>query len=209
MMDNVNPKTLGKEELIVDRSFTHTEHIPRDREMLLYMANQVCAVIEKYLSSLRVGKPIFIDEPDGRWHRYQIPRPMALVKAKSIYLVGFFGQKRAQLSPDYFQEYSDKLIERIPLFPEILSYSTMALPSGDFSNLVLLSDEEIKLKWMEGETHNQAVSRSPSYYISVRINNGILPHGVLQPNSLRITKVKYCDYRESPPWKAVRQLFID
>ncbi len=209
MMDSAILKVLDRDELITDRPFTHTDHIPRDREVLLYMANQVCVVIDEHLPALRVGKPIFVDEPDGRWHRYQIPQPKALVQAKKIILVGFFGQKRAGVSPDYFLEYSKKLIERIPTFPEILSYSTMALPNGDFSNLVLLSNEEIKLRWMEGNIHNQAVSRSPNYYSSVRINNGLLPQGVLHPNLLKIKQVKYCDYGETPPWKGIRDLSLE
>jgi hypothetical protein len=206
MIEKAFQNILGADELISGRSFTDTEHIQKDREILVYMAKQVRLGVDADLAALRAGKPMFVDEPDGRWHRYLIPRPMDLVQAKSIVMVGFFGQKRAEVSPDYSTEYSDRLIERIPTFPEILSYSTMSLPNGDFSNLVLLSNEEFKLIWMEGETHNRAVARSPSYYLSVRINNGALPQGVLQPDFLQITKVKYCDYRESPPWRAMRVL---
>ncbi len=208
-MDRAFPRVLGREERIVDRPFTHAEHIPKDREVLLYMANQVCVVIEEHLPALRVGKPIYVDEPDGRWHRYQIPHPMALLQAQHIYLVGFFGQKRPEMSPDYFLEFTSKLIERIPKYPDILSYSTMALPNGDFSNLVLLSNEDVKMKWMAGDIHNQAVTRSPNYYTSVRINNGVLSQGVLQPHSLKIIQVKYCDYGETPPWKGIRDLSLE
>ena len=82
----------------------------------------------------------------------------------------------------------------------------MALANGDFSNLVLLSEEEIKLKWMDGETHKHAVALSSGYYRSIRINNGVLPDGILQHDSLQINQVKYYDYREVPPWKALRRL---
>ena len=82
----------------------------------------------------------------------------------------------------------------------------MALPDGDFGDLVLLSDEEVKSKWMHGEIHSQAVSLSPAYYQYVRINNGMLPEGVMQPDSLMITRVKYYDFEQDPPWKAVREL---
>lgn len=206
-MENAFQHILGAEDLIADRSFTHTDNIPKDRKVLVHMANQVCRIMESNFESLKVGKPLFVDEPDGRWHRYLIPRPIDLLQAEMIYLVGFFGQKHAEISPDYLAEYSDRLTERIPSYPEILSYSTMALPNGDFSNLVLLSNEEIKLKWLGGETHNQAVKWSPKYYLSLRINNGVLAQGVLKPDTLQITVVKYCDYRDSPPWKAMRLLF--
>jgi hypothetical protein len=71
---------------------------------------------------------------------------------------------------------------------------------------VLLLDEEIKLKWMHGETHSKAVGLAPGYYQFVRIHNGVLPEGVMQPDLLQITQVKYYDYAEDPPWKAVRNL---
>jgi hypothetical protein len=82
----------------------------------------------------------------------------------------------------------------------------MELADGDFSNLVLLSDENIKEKWMEGKEHSQAVSMSPDYYLSVRINNGVFPRGILRPELFQITQVKYINYQDDPSWKAVRIL---
>jgi hypothetical protein len=82
----------------------------------------------------------------------------------------------------------------------------MGLPNGDFGNLVLLSNEEAKTKWMQGKIHNRAVELSPDYYQYVRINNGVLPEGIMKPDLLQITRVKYYDYSEDPSWKAVRKL---
>jgi len=198
--------TLKSNELIVERPFTSFTHIPKDLEILIYMAIQVCEVLETDIALLKGGNPIFVDEPDGRLHRFIIPRPEKLLSAHKNCVVGFFGQKREGVSPDYFTEYSNRLNEQIPSFLGVLSYSTMELPDGDFSNLVLLSDETIKSKWMDGETHQLAVEQSPGYYLSIRINNGFLPKGVINPDALQITNVKYCDYREKPPWRAERPL---
>jgi hypothetical protein len=85
----------------------------------------------------------------------------------------------------------------------------MALPDTNYSNLVLLSNEEIKLKWMHGELHSQAVALAPGYYQFVRIHNGVLLEGVMRPDLLRITQVKYYDFEQDPPWKAVRRLSQD
>ena len=203
-MEKALSRVLGVAETVPERIFADVSHIPKDREVLIYMARQVSKIVATEFELLQKGMPIFVDEPDGRWHRYLIPRPMALLGAKDIHVVGFFGQKREQVSPDKLVDLSNRLVARIPDFPEILSYSTMALENGDFSNLVLLANEEIKLAWMEGETHNKAVDRSPGYYLSVRLNNGVLADGILEPDSLIITQVKYCDYEQDPPWKAVR-----
>ena len=206
MINQTFPNLLGQKELIPERQFTHTEYIQKDQEILVHMGKQVCAILETNVASLQQGLPIDFEEPEGRFHRYLVPRPTDLLDAKYIYFVGFFGQKREGQDPNYFHALDDRLVEQIPMYPDILSYSTMALATGDFSNLVLLLDEEVKLKWMDGEIHKHAVERSPGYYRSIRINNGVLPEGILQHDSLQINKVKYYDYSEDPTWKALRKL---
>ena len=205
-MPGTLPISLGQLELITEKPFTHTDHIVKDREILVHMAKQVGTVLENNLDSLGERETIFIDEPDKRYHRFFVPRPNIMAGAKDIYLVGFFSHKQAGAAPDHFGNLDDQLIEQLPTFQEILSYSTMALPDGDFGNLVLLLDEEVKLRWMHGEIHSRAVSLSPAYYQYVRINNGVLPEGVIQPDLLEITRVKYYDFEQDPSWKAVREL---
>ena len=205
-MPGTLPISLGQLELITEKPFTHTDHIVKDREILVHMAKQVGTVLENNLDSLGERGTIFIDEPDKRYHRFFVPRPNIMAGAKDIYLVGFFSHKQTGAAPDHFGNLDDQLIEQLPTFQEILSYSTMALPDGDFGNLVLLLDEEVKLRWMHGEIHSRAVSLSPAYYQYVRINNGVLPEGVIQPDLLEITRVKYYDFEQDPPWKAVREL---
>jgi hypothetical protein len=34
----------------------------------------------------------------------------------------------------------------------------------------------------------------------------VFPHGIFRTDSLEILRVKYYDYRQDPPWKAVREL---
>lgn len=208
-MPRALPISLGTVELVSDRPFTHTDHIAKDREILMHMAKQANLVLEKQLNSLEENETIFIDEPDGRYHRFFVSRPKILSQAKNIYFVGFFSHKQKGAAIGHFGDLDDRLIEQIPTYQGILSYSSMALSDGNFGNLVLLTDEEIKSKWMHGETHNQAVAMSPGYYQFVRINNGVLPDGTAQPDSLRVTRVKYYDYGEEPPWKAIRELTQD
>lgn len=205
-MPRAVPISLGIVEVIAERPFTHTDHISKEREILVHMAKQVHMVLEKHPDMLGMSGSIFIDEPDGRYHRFFVPRPNVLSQAKKVYLVGFFSHRQKGAAIDYFGDLDDRLVKQIPTFPEILSYSTMALPDTNYSNLVLLSNEEIKLKWMHGELHSQAVALAPGYYQFVRIHNGVLPEGIMRPELLKITQVKYYDYGEDPPWKAIRKL---
>jgi len=171
------------------------------------MAKQLSLVLEKHQDSSKTIGPLNINESDGRSHRYFVPGPTKLLQANVVYLVGFFSHKQKGAAWDHFGDLDQRLTKQIPKYQGILSYSTMALPAGDFGNLVLLADEEIKSKWMHGETHNRAVALSPDYYQYVRINNGVLPpNGIMDPDSLRIIRVKYYDYMVEPHWKAVREL---
>lgn len=208
-MPRALPISLGTFELVIERPFTHTDYISTDREVLVHMAKQASTVLEKQFDNLEENETIFIDEPDDRYHRFFISRPKFLSQAKNIYFVGFFSHKQKGAAIDHFGDLDDRLIEQIPTYQGILSYSSMALPDGNFGNLVLLLDEEIKSEWMHGETHNRAVALAPSYYKFVRINNGMLPDGITQPDSLLVTRVKYYDYEAEPPWKAVRELTQD
>ena len=129
-MPGTLPISLGQLELITEKPFTHTDHIVKDREILVHMAKQVGTVLENNLDSLGERETIFIDEPDKRYHRFFVPRPNIMAGAKDIYLVGFFSHKQAGAAPDHFGNLDDQLIEQLPTFQEILSYSTMALPDG-------------------------------------------------------------------------------
>lgn len=208
-MSNVFPVSLGKSEAIPERPFTHTEHITKDREILVHMARQLRTLLEKHPEILEMSKSIYIDEPDGHSHRYFIPRVAKLKQTKKIYLVGFFSHKQEGASKNHFGDLDERLIKELPTHQEILSYSTMELPGGDYGNLVLLSNEEAKTKWMQGKVHSRAIELSPDFYQFVRINNGILSEGITKPDLLQITRVKYYDYNENPPWKAVRELTQD
>ena len=208
-MTKAFPISLGTLEVMAGRPFTHTDHISTEREILVYMTKQLWSFLEERPDLLGMIGPIIINEPDGRYHRYFVSRPSVLSQAKNVYLVGFFSHRQKMAPIGHFGDLDDRLIEQIPTFQEILSYSSMALPDGEFGNLVLLLNEEIKSNWMHGEIHNKAVALAPGYYEFVRIHNGLLPEGITQPDLLQITQVKYYDYGEDPPWKAVRKLTQD
>lgn len=205
-MDQNFRNILGQDELIPEKPFTHIDYIHKDQEILVHMGKRICEIMETYREELRKGLRLDVEEPDGRSHRFLVPNPTKLLDTRYIYFVGFFGQKREEKNSAYLGGIDDRLVGQIPKYPEILSYSTMALENGDFSNLVLVLDEEVKSKWMDGEIHKRAVANSPSYYRSIRINNGMLPDGILKYETLQINKVKYYDYLEEPPWKALRML---
>ena len=70
------PVSLGKVEVITERPFTHTDHITKDRDILIHMAKEASLILEKKLNLLEERKTVFIDEPDDRYHRFFISKPL-------------------------------------------------------------------------------------------------------------------------------------
>lgn len=193
-------------EIIEERPFTQPSHTGPESDILRHMLKQLCVFMETWYTYRSLYDPVTLEESYGYSHRYLVPQPPILAKARQLAVVGFFGQRRSGVNPDHFGNLGELLMVEIPAYPEILSYQTMQLPNGNFSNLVLLHREDVKEHWMTGDIHKQAVDRSPSYYESIRIYNGRLPGGIENPASFTLEKVKYYDYQENPPWRGIRSL---
>lgn len=196
---------LTPRQRLADRPFTHPAHTPRERATLIYMLERLCHFLERYPNHVHLPEIVSIPEPDGRSHRYVVPRPPALAHAASLSVVGFFGEKRPDANPSHFGELGEHIMREIPTHPGVLGYSNMQLHDQNFSNLVLLEHEDIKTQWLGGENHRRAVQLSPGYYTCVRIYNGTLSR-LAAPRSLRLTRVKYYDFQTDPPWLAERRL---
>ncbi len=169
------------------------------------MLEKLCRFLEARNGQARLPGSEVIPEPDGRFHRFQVPHPPALATAAGIFVVGFFGQRRPDASSEHFGDLGERLIDEIPGHDGILSYNTMELENGNFANLVLLAEEAVSDPWRRGATHEKAVGRSPGYYLSIRIYNGELTR-ISPPAAIRLRKVKYWDYSSDPAWRGIRSL---
>lgn len=206
LMEIIDIQLLKHTDTLPERPFTHPDLVLSDRATLVYMLEQICVFLKTRQSLHNTLEPVIQHESDSRFHRYLIPRPRRLTEINNFHVVGFFGQRRLNANPEHFGDIGDRLNQEIPSHAGILSYSTMELQNGDFSNLVLVSDESIKEVWRTGATHGEALEKSPGFYDSVRINNGSLPGGIMAPQSLLLTRVKYWDFNEVPVWRGVRTL---
>lgn len=200
---------LEPNEIVKDRPFTEPSLSKFDLEMMRKMARQLIdnydnpAVCDFLLSE----KPVCQSDPQGRHFRIYYVQASKLFSMKDLTVVGFFGHKRpgADIRP-LIQ--ADKKFEKT--FHEhagLLSLSTVRMENGDFGNLVVFIDQESRDKWNQTPLHYDTVSKiSPPYYHFIRLNNGIMPFGLDDPNALSLIRVKYIDYSEEPPWRAAREL---
>jgi hypothetical protein len=200
---------VGPYEKVKDRPFTDLQHSVEDLTRLISMARQLVDSYDdpELCDYSKSRSAISQSDPQGNDFKIYYIRPKKLFSAKKLSVVGFFGYRRSDADIEPIIR-ADKKLEKIYLdFEGLLSLSTIQLPSGDFANLVIFTDDEVKDQWNFNPTHFDTVSKiSPSYYTSIRINNGILPKGVDSPELLRLTKVRYFDYTVSPHWQAVRKI---
>lgn len=198
---------LEPEDIVDDHPFTHPKHISGDVNCLRYQVDQLCLFLENRHRCADRPRPIIVHRPGTeRWvYRLVIAQPEQLMKPVELSFVGFLGQRRSDANKALADEFDRILLEEIPDHPGLLSYSTMALISGNYSNLVVFSDPAVKEQWSRSKAHAQAVGKlAPDFYLSVRLYNGRLPNGIHDSDGLCLTCVKYFDYQGGPGWQAVR-----
>ncbi len=195
------------QDIIHGRPFTDPAHSQEDLARLRIMAHQLVDIYDDpVVCDFAPGKrAICQSDPQGRHFRIYYIQPKLLFSLKELTVVGFFGQKRPGADVKPLLQADKRFEAEFPHHPGLLSLSTVRLPDGDFANLVLFTDPEAKDKWNFTPLHRDLVAEiSPPYYQSIRLNNGLLPDGLAAPDELVLEKVKYLDFRSSPPWRGVR-----
>jgi hypothetical protein len=203
-----NPAHLSPDEIVQGRPFSDPHNSFEDLKVMRSMARQL---VESY-DDPRVcdftpgGRPVCQSDEQGRHFRIYYIQPALLFEPFTITAVGFFGQKRPNADIRPLVEADKKFETQFHAHPGLLSLSTVRLPGGDFGNLVLFTSKEAKDRWNFNPLHHKlAAEVSPPYYRSIRLNNGILPGGLIAPDDLYLERTRYIDYRLDPPWRAVRQ----
>jgi len=204
---------LQSEEVVAGRPFTDVQHTQTDLAILRYLVAHLGLTLDS--ERLHHAPPLELYFPTAErwWHRLMVMQPERVVLMRPLVIVGFFGQRRSNNNEDHEElaHTLDKaLMGELAAYDDLLAYSTLALPTGNYSNLVVFAREEGIRHWGRSHLHAQAVRElTPNYYQSVRIYNGVLPDGLQHADGLQLTLVKYYDYQETPQWRAVRTLGRD
>lgn len=204
--------TLERAAVVVERPFTHPDHIAVDRAQLTILIGDLCRQLEAIpLHQTNSCTQYFPHE--ANWQkRLIIPNPNRFYEPRPFTIVGFFGRKRLNLPPQMVTDVfalGQTLMENFANFPDVLAYHTQLLVDElNYANLVVLDNEEAIQKWRNFRPHPHIADVfSPKFYEYVRIYNGFLPAGgLLNPNLIQLHRVKYWDYRATPTWHAVREL---
>jgi hypothetical protein len=203
------PFALTAFDVIPDRPFTCPTCNQHDLAVMERMAEVLRDTVEREKPMQRENRLdiFYLKENDGRPHRVVISNWNGLVVTETLVVVGFFGQRRPDADPIQTHIADAVLLQEFTHHPDLLSYSSIQLPDGNWGNLVLFRSVQGPYGWGHSKYHAQAAQEiSPQYYYSIRLHNGEVTDGLFSGTPIRLNCTKYYDFTVQPLWKAVRTL---
>jgi hypothetical protein len=201
---------LEPREKVPGRPFTDPAHTGREEEALRLLLTH-----ERERARAWCDEPfesrsnVIIRETDaaGLRHLLVVPETHALIEAKDLLVVGFFGRPREDAQTALLFDLEERLIAGMSAYAAhgLLSYYDLELVKGAYGNLILFAKPEGPARWGENPVHREAVEISPRNYHEIRLHQGTLPGSILEDGELRLTRTRYIDYSGPEVWRAVRR----
>lgn len=200
---------LAPDEEVPGRPFADPSHTRREEEalrlLLAHERERARAWCDEPFESRR---DVVIKETDaaGLRHLLVVPETHALIQARDLLVVGFFGRPREDAKTALLFDLEERLVAGMSSYAAhgLLSYYDLELVKGAYGNLILFAGPDGPARWGENPVHREAVEISPANYHEIRLHQGRLPGGILEDGDLRVTRTRYIDYHEAEVWRAVR-----
>ena len=152
-------------------------------------------------------------EHDGERRRQLlvVPDTRALVGARDVTAIGFFGRPREDLDHTILFHLEEELVGRMADYAEVglLSYYDIELVKGAYGNLILFSTPDVPDEWQTDPVHRRAVEISPRHYHDVRLHKGSIAGRLLDESDIVIQRTKYFDFTGPSCWQGLRQFGAD
>jgi hypothetical protein len=198
---------LGANERLPERPFTDPDATEADAAVMRRMLERQRALAESWPRDDPPSASLRGIDEQGRRHWLAVPDTAALVSARDLTAVGFFGQTRERDHTVLF-ELEQEVVARFPEYAAVglLSYFDRELEDGShgFGNLILFATPDVPREWYTNEAHERAVALSPEHYHSIRLHKGTIPGPFLGSGELRIERTKYFDFATQPCWRGLR-----
>lgn len=182
-----------------------------DLVVLRYMAQRVAVTLRSLSQETSTARPVlyYLDERRKRTHRMAIYNPEELLLHNELAFVGFVSGKLKPLRPSIAADLrimDRKLVAELVNTPGLLSYSSLELHDGNWCNLVLLNDVEVKIRLKNAATHQYAAYElAPGCYEWIRLHNGYMPAG-LAGNEMLLQKTRYYTYAGAERRPTIREI---
>lgn len=201
---------LGPDEGVPGRPFVDPSHTHREEEALRLLLGHERERARAWSDEPSESRSdVIIRETDaaGLRHLLVVPETHALIQARDLLVVGFFGRPREDADTDLLFDLEERLVAGMSAYAPhgLLSYYDLELVKGAYGNLILFAKRDGPTRWGENPVHREAVAISPRNYHEIRLHQGTLPGGILGDGELRVTRTRYIDYGGSEVWRAVRR----
>ncbi len=201
---------LGPEEEVPGRPFADPSHTRREEEALRMLLTHERERARAWcVEPSESRRNVIIRETDavGLRHLLVVPETNALIEARDLLVVGFFGRPREDAQTTLLFELEERLVASMSTYAAhgLLSYYDLELVKGAYGNLILFARPDGPTRWGENPIHREAVEISPRNYHEIRLHQGRLPGGILDDGELRLERTRYIDYGGPDVWRAVRR----
>jgi len=196
-------RELSGDDAVAGRPFTATGETDRD-----------LAVLRRMLTRLRVraagwdagaGDVLVLERmDDGLREWIRAPDAAALLAARELTWVGFFGWAREGVDHSQIHELEAGIVDTLERVAGVLSYYDLEVAPGAFGNLILCASVNVPAAVHTHELHRRAVELTPAHYHSVRLHDGLIPGPLLGDAELVLARTRYFDFDSEPHWFAVR-----
>ena len=179
---------LGPDEEVPGRPFADPSHTQREQEalrlLLAHERERARAWCDEPFESRR---DVIIRETDaaGLRHLLVVPETHALIEARDLLVVGFFGRPREDAQTPLLFDLEERLVAGMSAYAAhgLLSYYDLELVKGAYGNLILFTGPTGRRRWGENPVHREAVEISPHNYHEIRLHQGGCPEGFSRTGS--------------------------
>jgi hypothetical protein len=201
---------LGPDELVPGRPFTDPGNTTREARVMREMLEREQELATGWMRAGDRDARVEVareGEQEERRHLLVVPDPGALLEARNLTAVGFFGRPRADVDHTILFDLEHELVDRMGFYAELglLSYYDVELVKGAYGNLVLFSTPDVPAEWYRDSVHRRAVEISPHHYYEVRLHKGSIRGRLTDDGDIVIERTKYFDFAGAAPWQAVRR----
>jgi hypothetical protein len=179
-----NEIELGPDETVPGKPFVDPEHTHREEEALRLLLTHERERARAWLDApAESRRDVIIRETDGAGlrHLLVVPETHALLEARDLVVVGFFGRPRDDAQTGLLFDLEEQLVGGMSAYSAhgLLSYYDLELVKGAYGNLILFSNPDGPARWGENPVHREAVAISPRNYYEIRLHQGMVRWRIL------------------------------
>jgi hypothetical protein len=196
-------QALGAQQRVRGKAFADPERTQAD-----------VAIMDRMLARLRArswasgpGSVELLEQlAGGLRHWLVVPRTSALLAARDVTAVGFFGDLRPGVDHAAIYELEAEVVGRLPRYATagLLAYYDAELDRGVHGNLVLFGASGVPSQWPRDVVHARAVALAPHHYRCIRLHGGLIHGPLLGTGGLAVARTRYFDFRAATTWRGLR-----